>query len=241
MHPQCWRQCVTHCAISARGNPDPDRAGLSFDARECLQVQCPTCRSSVTGEIDLSDSSGGRPVRVEQLERLVIPGSEPGDSLTFVPRMPRVSFPGHADREDGRLRAPTDGAGAAGGSGRRVAAPPSQAPAPFEPARARPPQTVQDDPGGPGYAMARVPAADGGRTVYEGGRNDVGSPAATGRDGRGDRGANVRHGGSMQGPGRAAACRVLDGRTSEVPRGPWCASSSRRGSRATARPRSGRW
>ena len=201
MHPQCWRQYVTHCAISARGNPD--RAGRSFDARGCLRVQCPTCRSSVTGEIDLSDSSGGRPVRVEQVERLVIPGSEPGDSPTFVPRMPRVSFPGHADREDGRLRAPSGGAGAAGGDGHRVATPPSQAPAPVEPARARPPLATWDDPGGPGYTMARIPAADGGRAMYEGGRSDVGSLAATGRDGRGDRGASARHGGSMQGPGRS--------------------------------------
>ena len=71
---------------------------------------------------------------VEQVERLVIPGSEADDPPAFVPRMPRVSFPGHVDGEDDRLRAPTVGAGVAGRSERRVAAPPSQAPAPVEPA-----------------------------------------------------------------------------------------------------------
>ena len=90
-----------------------------------------------------------------------------------------------------------------GGGGLRAAAPPSQAPAPVEPARAGPPPTTRDDLGGPGYKMARVLAADGGRAIYEGGRNDVGSPAATVGDGRGDHRADVRHGSSMQGPGRS--------------------------------------
>ena len=154
MHPLCWRQYVTHCAIGARG--DSHRSGLSFDARGCLRVQCPTCRSSVTGEIVL-DSSGERPVRVEQLERLIIPGSEPGDSLAFIPRMPRVFVP-RARRQGGRQAPSADWWGGCSGGERRAAAPPSQAPAPVEPARARLPPTTRDDLGGPGYVMARVPA-----------------------------------------------------------------------------------
>ena len=192
MHPPCWMTYVTHCAIGARGN--------ALDARVCLWVQCPTCRRSVTGEIML-DSSGDRPVRVEQLERLA---TDPSVAIALVPRMPRVSFPGHVNREDGRLLALTDGAGAAGGGGLRAAAPPSRAPAPSEPARrARHPPTTRDDLGGPGYAMARGPAADGARAIYEGGRNDAGSPAATVGNGRGDRGASARRGSNMQEPGRS--------------------------------------
>ena len=199
MHPPCWRQYVTHCAISARGSLD--EAGRSFDARGCLRVQCPTCRRAVTGEVDFSDSSGGRLVRVEQVERLVVPGSEPGDSSIFIPRMPRVAFPEHVDREDGRLRMPLVGAGAVGGNGHGVARAPSQAPAPAEPARARSPLPTRGDPSGPGHTMVRGSAADGGRTMDEGGRNDDGLLAAARRDGQGDRDAGARHSGSMRGPG----------------------------------------
>ena len=132
MHPLCWRQYVTHCAMSARGSLD--RAGLSFDARGCLQVKCPnTCRRAVTGEIELSASSRGRLGRIEQIERLVIPGSEPGGSPTFIPRVARVAFPEHVDREDGRLRAPAIGADTGtGGNGHGVGRAPGQPTAPAE-------------------------------------------------------------------------------------------------------------
>ena len=149
------------------------------------------------------DSSGDQPARVEQLERLVTPGSDPGVAIVLIPRVPRVSFPGRVNREDGRLLALTDGAGAAGGSGPRAAAPPSRAPATAEPARARSPPTTRDGLGGPGYAMAHVPAADGGRAIYEGGRNENRALTATGASGRGGRGASARHGGNMQGLGRS--------------------------------------
>ena len=229
MHPPCWRQYVTHCAIGARGGSQ--RSGQLRRARVS-----PGPVSDLPQFCDWGDHAwtpqGIGPSGSSSSNGSSSPGLSPVIAIVLIPRMPRVSFPGHVDREDGRLRAPTDGAGAAGGSGLRAAAPPSQAPAPAEPARARPPPTTRDDLGGPGYAMARVPAADGGRAIYEGGRNDDGSPAATGGTG-----------GAIAGraPATAAACRVLGGRTAEGPGGLWCASSSRRGSHATARPRSGRW
>ena len=99
---------VTPCSLGASG--DSGRAGFGLDARGRLHVLCPTCRRAVTAELELLASSGGR-TGSEQYEQLAVPGSEPGDPPTYIPRVPRVAFPEHVDREDGRLRAPALGAG----------------------------------------------------------------------------------------------------------------------------------
>ena len=233
MHPLCWGQYVTHCAMSARGSLD--RAGLSFDARGCLQVKCPTCRR-VTGEIELSASSGGRLGRVEQIERLVIPGSEPGGSPIFIRRVARVASPEHVDREDGRLRAPAIGAErrrleqkrARGGTGTGLDGRPVRPPRP----PSRPEQGLPRRRG----AIRASPALRwcAAPRLTAGGRWTRAAAAMTARlplPLRGGRSWAV----ATWAAGTAAACEVLDGRTAGAPGGPSCTSSSNRGSRAAAR------
>ena len=201
MHPRCWRQYVTHSALNVRRSSG--RAGLGFDACGCLRVTCPTCRRAVTGGIELSASSGGQAGRVEQLERLVVPGSEPGDPPTFIPRVAHVAFPEHVDREDGRLRAPALGTDTGtGGGGHGAARAPSRGGAPAEPARAGPPPQAQSDRGGPDPAMARSSAAGGGRAMA-GGRHAGGAIGAAVLEDMSGRDAGDRQGGSMRGPGRS--------------------------------------
>ena len=68
---------------------------------------CPTCRRAVIGERDHEHSPSGARVALsiggEQFERLIVLGSEPGDPPVYIPRVPRIAFPEHANRKDGRL------------------------------------------------------------------------------------------------------------------------------------------
>ena len=104
MHPPCWGRYVTHCAMNARRSP---RTGHMHGQ---IHISCPTCRSDVSGEVEIVAGTGP-PLGRELFERVVVPGSEPNDLPTFVPRAPRIAFPEHVNRDDGRPHAVAHGAG----------------------------------------------------------------------------------------------------------------------------------
>ena len=193
---------MTYVAHSAqrKGGRESGRAR----ARCTLHVPCPTCRMEVAGEFELAAFSGGR-VGSEQYERLAVPGSEPGDPPTYIPRVPRIAFPEHVDREDGRLREPTRDEGR--GHGTRAS---SQGGAPAEPAPARLPPQPQGGRGAPVPQAARGSATDDRRPM-DGSDSNVGYGQGTGTGGSGAAAMGVA--------GRAVACEVPDVRTTGVPGG----------------------
>ena len=148
---------MTHCAMNARRSP---RTGHMHGQ---IHISCPTCRSDVSGEVEIVTGTGS-PLGREQFERVVVPGSEPDGLPTFVPRAPRIAFPEHVNRDDGRLHAVARGTGFnvdERGHGSDAAS--STGSAPAAPARAAPPAQAQGGRDTDDYAMARGSASGGAR------------------------------------------------------------------------------